>query len=99
MSDADNDHSIEVEVVFAIDQHCWRRRVVLSAGSSAADALAASGLESAYRHATGQPVAQMGIFGRRVGRDHVMQSGERLALYRPLQADPRQRRRERAASR
>lgn len=99
MSESDNEHSIEVEVVFAIDQQSWRRRVRLPVGSTAADALAASELEPAYRRATGQPVAQMGIFGRKVGRDHIMQPGERLALYRPLLADPRQRRRERAASR
>lgn len=99
MSDRNNEPGLEVEVVLAIDDRCWRRRLHLANGSTAGHALAASGLEDIYREVTGEPVTQVGIFGRKVTREHVMQPGERLALYRPLLADPRQRRRERASSR
>lgn len=99
MTDQSDEHSVAVEVVLAIEERCWRRRLRLRAGATAKEALAASGLDDVYQQLAGEPVAQMGIFGRKITADHVMQTGERLALYRPLQADPRQRRRERASKR
>jgi putative ubiquitin-RnfH superfamily antitoxin RatB of RatAB toxin-antitoxin module len=41
--------------------------------------------------------AATGIYGKLVGRQHVWAEGARIELYRPLQLDPRARRRERAA--
>lgn len=62
--------------------------VTLEAGSTVQDALAAAGF---------QATAQVGIFGRIVDPDHVLQSGDRVELYRPLLADPKQARRKRLA--
>lgn len=85
--------TIEVEVVFALPDRVWRRRIEVEPGTTAGRALAMSGLAERVGD---QPV-QLGIFGRKVGRDHVMQRGERLELYRPLSVDPKQRRRRRAS--
>lgn len=41
--------------------------------------------------------AATGIFGRLCPREHVPADGDRIELYRNLQVDPRQIRRERAA--
>ena len=41
---------------------------------------------------------QAGIWGKRVKRDHPLQHGDRLELYRPLLMDPRDARRKLAAS-
>ncbi len=38
----------------------------------------------------------VGIFGRRVGRDALLADGDRVEIYRPLQADPKASRRARA---
>lgn len=81
-----------VEVVFALPHRCWRREVELSEGATAGQALSASGLDAVCRAQCGEEPA-LGIYGRKVGTDHVMQRGERLELYRALTADPRQRRR------
>ncbi len=40
---------------------------------------------------------QAGIWGKPVGRDHVLKDGDRLELYRPLSMDPREARRKLAA--
>ncbi|HEX4023715.1 MAG TPA: RnfH family protein [Steroidobacteraceae bacterium] len=42
--------------------------------------------------------AAAGIYGRTYPREHVPADGERIELYRPLQADPRTRRRARASA-
>ena len=39
----------------------------------------------------------LGVFGKRVKPDHVLGSGDRVEIYRPLKADPKIVRREMAA--
>jgi putative ubiquitin-RnfH superfamily antitoxin RatB of RatAB toxin-antitoxin module len=41
--------------------------------------------------------APAGIYGRAVAREHIPSDGDRIELYRPLQVDPRVKRRLRAA--
>ena len=38
----------------------------------------------------------VGIFSRKVGLDYVLKAGDRIEIYRPLIADPKEGRRERA---
>jgi putative ubiquitin-RnfH superfamily antitoxin RatB of RatAB toxin-antitoxin module len=38
----------------------------------------------------------LGIFSRKVGPDYIMRAGDRLEIYRPLVADPKEIRRQRA---
>jgi hypothetical protein len=87
--------SLCVEVVLATPE----RQVLLSAnvaeGASIADAIAASGIESQFPEMSiaGMPV---GIWGRRVSRDTPVRSGDRIEIYRSLEVDPREARRQRA---
>lgn len=83
---------MRIEVVYALPQRVWRRYVEAAPGMTAGEILQRSGLLAV----TGEADVQLGVFGRKVKRNHVMQRGERLELYRPLQADPKQRRRRRA---
>jgi putative ubiquitin-RnfH superfamily antitoxin RatB of RatAB toxin-antitoxin module len=43
--------------------------------------------------------APVGIYGRAVTRDVILNDGDRVEIYRPLTADPKQARRRRAAPR
>lgn len=88
---------IDVEIVLAADAQCWRRRVRVAHGATVEQVLLATDLTAIYHELVGQPVSQVGVFGRKVTHQYVMRDGERLELYRPLVADPRQRRRDRAA--
>jgi putative ubiquitin-RnfH superfamily antitoxin RatB of RatAB toxin-antitoxin module len=42
------------------------------------------------------PGATIGVWGRRVAMDHVLRDGDRVEIYRPLLADPKESRRHRA---
>ena len=42
--------------------------------------------------------APLGVFGERVSDDAVLRDGDRVEIYRPLQQDPMELRRQRAAS-
>lgn len=88
--------SIRVEVVYALPQEQQRVTVELPHGSSAFDAVQASGLLQRLPQAA--PL-HLGVWGRRVTPDIGLRDGDRVEIYRPLIADPKQVRRERAATR
>ena len=83
---------IHVEVVLALAGRQTLRRVQLPAGSTVGDALAASGLGEAR-------AGRVGIYGKVVARDAILSDGDRVEIYRPLRADPKEARRARAAMR
>jgi putative ubiquitin-RnfH superfamily antitoxin RatB of RatAB toxin-antitoxin module len=82
--------TITVEVVLALPEAQALRRVVLPEGSTVEDALAASGLAR-------DPRAPVGIYGKAVPAKTIVRDGDRVEIYRPLRADPKDLRRLRAA--
>ena len=82
--------TISVEVVVAFPGRQTLRRVELPSGSTVRDALAASGMKH---------TGQVGIYGRVVPAGTVLSDGDRVEIYRPLRADPKEARRARAAKR
>ena len=66
--------------------------VLLPEGATVADAVRASGWREAG--AGGEPEA-LGIWGRRCTPQQPVRDGDRVEIYRPLQADPKVARRER----
>lgn len=85
---------IRVEVVFALPERAVRRVVDLAPGSTAREAVVASGIDQALQ---GMDVACMplGCFGRRCEDATPLSDGDRVEIYRPLRVDPKQARRER----
>ena len=62
----------------------------LDAGATVGDAIARSGIDT-------DGIAGVAVFGERVDAAHVLREGERVELLAPLQADPKDARRSRAA--
>ena len=89
--------TIEVEVAYAEPSRQFLRRVIVPVGASVADAIAASGLEREFGIDASALAA--GIWSRAVGRDAIVEAADRIELYRPLKADPKESRRRRAATR
>ncbi|MEQ8861630.1 MAG: RnfH family protein [Pseudomonadales bacterium] len=89
--------SVEIDVVYARPERQHRIALVLAPGATVADALAAVAEHEAFSGLDLDAVP-VGVFGDRVSRQRVLQSGDRLEIYRPLQVDPREARRRRARS-
>jgi len=85
-----------IEVAYALP---GRQRVVhlpLERPMTAEEAVRASGLLEEFPELAGQVLA-LGVYGRRVDRQHVLRAGDRVEIYRPLKVDPRDARRRAAA--
>jgi putative ubiquitin-RnfH superfamily antitoxin RatB of RatAB toxin-antitoxin module len=103
---------IDVEVVYATPKRQFSKTLVLPVGSSVEQAIRASGLLEEFpeldlarervgrsRHPASRDTSTslyVGVFGEFVQLDDRLQGGERVEIYRPLQADPKETRRRRA---
>jgi len=86
---------IHVEVAYAEAARQFLREVELADGATVADAIVASGIErDAGIDATAMT---LGIWSKPVQAAMVLRDGDRIELYRPLKADPKESRRRRAA--
>ena len=87
---------MKVEVAYAEPA----RQVILSLdlpdGSTAKDAIHRSGILGQFPSISLESAA-IGIFSKPCKPDHVLRDGDRVEIYRPLIADPKEARRDRAA--
>jgi putative ubiquitin-RnfH superfamily antitoxin RatB of RatAB toxin-antitoxin module len=90
--------TISVTVVYALPERASEIGLMLPSGATVADALEGSRLASIHPEIDLARCA-VGIFGRRVERDRVLADGDRVEIYRPLVADPKDARRRRAQGR
>lgn len=90
--------TIEIEVVYAAVDRQVLLKVLLPAGSTLRAGLMASGIAAQFPELDVQS-CPVGIFGKVIADPvrHVLQAGERIEIYRPLLADPKEVRRLRAA--
>jgi putative ubiquitin-RnfH superfamily antitoxin RatB of RatAB toxin-antitoxin module len=92
-----NDDEILVEVVFAAPETQLLLELKLNAGTTVKRALELSGIYEKFGKVkmTKLPV---GIWGKLVERDRIVENGDRIELYRELEIDPREARRRLAES-
>ena len=85
--------TIEVEVVYAEPE---RQRLVALTVPAGTTALEAAKLAQMERYFDGVDVdsSTLGVFGTRVKPDQVLDAGDRVEIYRPLRADPKEVRRQ-----
>lgn len=88
---------IHVEVAHARPQKQALLGVDVPLGTTVAQAIEASGIRDAFSDLVVDP-ERLGIFGRKTSPDTVLREGDRVEIYRPLIADPKEARRKRAAA-
>lgn len=86
---------IRVEVVYALPERQYLRTVKLKEGSSVEQAVKASGLLE-LRSDIDLKHNKLGIYSRPVKLADTVSDGDRIEIYRPLIADPKELRRIRA---
>jgi putative ubiquitin-RnfH superfamily antitoxin RatB of RatAB toxin-antitoxin module len=94
MPDVNVVDSIRIEVVYADLQLQIMCKVEIAANSTVGDAIRASAILDRLP-ADFRP-AGIGIFGSTASQSTRLRDGDRVELYRPLQADPKDSRRRRA---
>lgn len=81
---------IAVEVVLALPRRSHAVRLQVADGCTARQVAVESGLPL-------EGIDGYAVYGKRVGADALLRDGDRLELLRPLQMDPKEARRRRAA--
>jgi uncharacterized protein len=88
--------SIRIEVAYAKPERQDIVRLTLPAGSTISQAIEASGLLQRYPEID-LAKTKVGIFGKLSRIDSALRERDRVEIYRPLIADPKEVRKQRAA--
>lgn len=81
---------LNVEVAYALPTEQYLFALQVPLGTTAEQAIALSPL---LKEQPDVVIEQIGIFSRPVPKDTPLREGDRVEIYRPLKADPRDRRR------
>jgi putative ubiquitin-RnfH superfamily antitoxin RatB of RatAB toxin-antitoxin module len=88
--------TIHVEVIYALPDKQPAAKLSLPAGATLADALAASGFLEKYPEIDAAK-GKFGIYAKLSKPDTLLRENDRVEIYRPLIADPKEMRKQRAA--
>ncbi len=88
--------SINVEVAYALPEKQIIRAVNVDVGTTAGAAIVQSGIMMDFPELELED-AKIGVFGKATKMTTVLNEGDRVEIYRPLIADPKEVRRQRAA--
>jgi putative ubiquitin-RnfH superfamily antitoxin RatB of RatAB toxin-antitoxin module len=89
-------HTINVSLVFASDKKQWIHEACVARGTSAQELIESSALMAEVEFLSKQRLENLdiGVFAQKVELDYLLQEGDRLEIYRPLTADPKEVRRQ-----
>jgi len=94
---------ITVEVAYALAHKQKIVELLVAPGTTALQAVERSGLDKDFP-GIDYATAKLGLFGQALGtkglkkaHEHELEAGDRIEIYRPLTADPKEVRRKRAA--
>ncbi len=86
---------MNIEVVYALPHEQVLLKLKLPQGATVAEAIAASGVVERHPEID-LAQSKVGIFGKLTKTDAVLRDRDRVEIYRPLIADPKEVRRKRA---
>lgn len=95
MTTKSTQHTIPVEVVLAMHDQQVLVALEVAKGTTLAEAISLSGLAEMFKGFE-PDLSRVGVFGRKASPQQVLQAGDRVEIYRPLIADPKEVRRQRA---
>ena len=93
-------HHIHVEVAFALPNKQIIESLAVPEGTTVREAVLQSGIDEKFHDVDLQlSEAKLGVFGKAVSKPEAqaVEDGDRIEIYRPLIADPKEVRKKRAA--
>lgn len=84
---------ISIEVAFALPAKQWLRALTIPASQPAGAAIDACGLREAFP-GFDFDACSIGVWGREIERSARLRDGDRIEVYRRLELDPREARRQ-----
>lgn len=87
---------IRVEVIYALQERQFLKSLKLPAGATVGQAIEQSGLLADFPEID-LAKNKLGVFAKLVKVDALLRDGDRVEIYRPLIADPKEVRKQRAA--
>jgi len=94
--DSENPHSmIHIEVAYAAPDKQVLLSLSVPQGTNVAEGIEQSAIRDEFPELK-MDLKAVGIFSRKVPLDHRLREGDRIEIYRPLMADPKEMRRQRA---
>lgn len=90
--------TIAVEVAYALPEKQAIVPVLVPEGATALEAAHKSRIAEQFEGLEISDDLKMGIFGKAVSPGQVLREGDRVEIYRPLKADPKEVRKARAAA-
>lgn len=84
---------LTVEVVFALPNRQRLVELQLDPGATIADAISASGLDRTFQDVDFSR-CEVGVWGKPGSRTQLLRNKDRVEIYRPLDMDPREARRQ-----
>jgi putative ubiquitin-RnfH superfamily antitoxin RatB of RatAB toxin-antitoxin module len=87
---------VQVYVCYAVDQREWIRTMQVEPGTTIGQAIEQSGVLEAFPDIN-LTTAPVGIYAKKKTLETVLRERDRVEIYRPLVADPKDSRRRRAA--
>ena len=97
MTEQNVQQKIRIEVVLAMPGRQELVALEVARGTTLAEAITQSGLTEMFEDFE-LDLTRVGVFGHKAGPEQVLQAGDRVEIYRPLIADPKEVRRQRALS-
>lgn len=88
----------DVMVCFALPERAWMKKVRANAMATVFETVLQSGFFKDHPNVSPESLS-FGVFGQSVLPDTLVGQGDRIEIYRPLNFDPKESRRRRAAHR
>ena len=89
-------YKINVSLVYATKEQQWIKEVSMTRGSSVSDLIECSDFLTEIDGLKGKTIEELslGNFAQKVSADTLLEEGDRIEIYRPLTADPKEVRRQ-----
>ena len=95
MADLASPETMRAQVCYALPDQVFMADIVLPAGATLLQAVKASGVLLKHPEID-MGTQKIGVYGKVKPADTLLRDGDRVEVYRPLQADPKETRRRRA---